>query len=425
VQSCIAPSFVDGVRTLLQTAGVGATTPNVAMFNVKDYTPSTDVVKLKPPSKPSSRRNSIKEEEEEHEMAEDEDTNNISMDYIDGLQDALLTGMGVLLLAGHNYLDWTVKRNGFIDIWWLYDDGGLTVLIPYLLKSHDLWKDCKLRIMALENLGYSEQNELAALMTKLRIKAEIVPVRGGNDELIHSQKGIKVQIVAEQKVGAHDVPHTASPGIVPSATATPMIDGDDNAIINNPEIEKSKSRSPHPDKSPRDDIDADFPLVEDQDIDHNKNEEKKQSEHLDVIDLNNTLFSGSKLMKSSFVDNYQKSLKHEVFTYDHLDDLNPMNDSKKYKKNKSRSNSKNEMDDILNDRKLSKYAKNKLTKYRKLGQLIERSRDSDLCIVTMPFPRAEYTSYEYMKILQSLTPNNMNNLLFVRGNQDQVLTFAL
>merc|ERR1712130_880773 len=148
-----------------------------------------------------------------------------------------------------------------------------------------------------------------------------------------------------------------------------------------------------------------------------KNEEKKQSEHLDVIDLNNTLFSGSKLMKSSFVDNYQKSLKHEVFTYDHLDDLNPMNDSKKYKKNKSRSNSKNEMDDILNDHKLSKY--------RKLGQLIERSRDSDLCIVTMPFPRAEYTSYEYMKILQSLTPNNMNNLLFVRGNQDQVLTFAL
>merc|ERR1712130_281252 len=99
------------------------------------------------------------------------------------------TGMGVLLLAGHNYLDWTVKRNGFIDIWWLYDDGGLTVLIPYLLKSHDLWKECSPRIMALENLGYSEQNELAALMTKLRIKAEIVPVGSDNqmiDLSVHS-----------------------------------------------------------------------------------------------------------------------------------------------------------------------------------------------------------------------------------------------
>merc|ERR1719242_146476 len=74
---------------------------------------------------------------------------------------------------------------------------------------------------------------------------------------------------------------------------------------------------------------------------------------------------------------------------------------------------------------VSKYARRKLKKYRKLGSFIERSRDSDLCIVTMPFPRAEYTSYEYMRILQSLRPADMNNLIFVRGNQDQVLTFSL
>eukprot|EP00483_Globobulimina_turgida_P005929 UN05939 len=80
---------------------------------------------------------------------------------------------------------------------------------------------------------------------------------------------------------------------------------------------------------------------------------------------------------------------------------------------------------MKSDKLVSQYAKRKLRKYKKLGELIERSRGSDLCVVTMPFPRSEYTSYEYRKILQSLTPKHMNNLIFVRGNQDQVLTFAL
>ena len=29
----------------------------------------------------------------------------------------------------------TKKRSGTIDVWWLYDDGGLTLLIPYILTT--------------------------------------------------------------------------------------------------------------------------------------------------------------------------------------------------------------------------------------------------------------------------------------------------
>ena len=221
---------------------------------------------------------------------------------------------------------------------------------------------------------------------------------------------------------------------------------------NKNELSASKSTSKDKEqyqKTPQDDIHADFPLVDDEQNaeDEQKNDNDKMNdndmdnddEENDGIDLNNTLFAGSKLMKSSFVDNYQKSLRHEVFTYNDINELNPDNinniNSSKNEEEKINNNNNNnikvnnkkkyEMDDIINDNQLSKYAKRKLKKYRKLGNLIERSRDSDLCIVTMPFPRAEYTSYEYMKILQSLTPKNMNNLIFVRGNQDQVLTFAL
>eukprot|EP01084_Bolivina_argentea_P148223 259183_1 len=118
VQTCISSTFIDGIRTIIQTAGVGAIKPNVALFNIKDYTLSTTTTKLKPPKYANT---SI-------------DTPNPSSfnapDWIDGVEDALLTGMGVILIPGDDYIDWTIKRSGYIDVWWLYDDGGLTVLIP-------------------------------------------------------------------------------------------------------------------------------------------------------------------------------------------------------------------------------------------------------------------------------------------------------
>ena len=40
---------------------------------------------------------------------------------------------------------------GTIDVWWLYDDGGLTLLLPYLLTQRNQWSECKLRIFALAN----------------------------------------------------------------------------------------------------------------------------------------------------------------------------------------------------------------------------------------------------------------------------------
>lgn len=38
------------------------------------------------------------------------------------------------------------EQNGFVDVYWLYDDGGLTLLLPYLLLQRKYWNKCKLRI---------------------------------------------------------------------------------------------------------------------------------------------------------------------------------------------------------------------------------------------------------------------------------------
>lgn len=43
----------------------------------------------------------------------------------------------------------STRHNGTIDVWWLYDDGGLTILIPYILSLRSQFSECKIRIFAL------------------------------------------------------------------------------------------------------------------------------------------------------------------------------------------------------------------------------------------------------------------------------------
>ena len=43
------------------------------------------------------------------------------------------------------------RPKGTIDVWWLYDDGGLTMLLPYIISTRATWANCKIRIFALSN----------------------------------------------------------------------------------------------------------------------------------------------------------------------------------------------------------------------------------------------------------------------------------
>lgn len=64
------------------------------------------------------------------------------------------------------------KRCGTIDVWWLYDDGGLTLLLPYIISTRRNWTNCKLRVFALANkrdeLEFEHRN-MASLLAKFRI----------------------------------------------------------------------------------------------------------------------------------------------------------------------------------------------------------------------------------------------------------------
>ncbi|KAK2539486.1 Slc12a1 [Columba livia] len=64
------------------------------------------------------------------------------------------------------------QGKGTIDIWWLFDDGGLTILIPYILTMRKKWKNCKLRIFTGGKVNRIEEEKLvmASLLSKFRIK---------------------------------------------------------------------------------------------------------------------------------------------------------------------------------------------------------------------------------------------------------------
>ncbi|XP_052742527.1 bumetanide-sensitive sodium-(potassium)-chloride cotransporter isoform X1 [Bicyclus anynana] len=64
------------------------------------------------------------------------------------------------------------QEAGTIDVWWLYDDGGLTILLPYIISLRSSWSRCKLRIFALANRHHElelEERNMANLLGKFRI----------------------------------------------------------------------------------------------------------------------------------------------------------------------------------------------------------------------------------------------------------------
>jgi len=65
------------------------------------------------------------------------------------------------------------KRTGYIDVWWLYDDGGLTLLIPHIIKTRKQFKDCKIRVFSLANKASQldlETRNMASMLSKFRIE---------------------------------------------------------------------------------------------------------------------------------------------------------------------------------------------------------------------------------------------------------------
>ncbi|XP_075034918.1 solute carrier family 12 member 2 isoform X1 [Mixophyes fleayi] len=67
-----------------------------------------------------------------------------------------------------------------VDVWWLFDDGGLTLLIPYLLTTKKKWTDCKIRVFIGGKINRIDHDRraMATLLSKFRIDFSDIMVLG-------------------------------------------------------------------------------------------------------------------------------------------------------------------------------------------------------------------------------------------------------
>jgi hypothetical protein len=152
VEHVIATSLRHGCGILLQQAGISGMRPNVVMMGYQHW--------------------QVKTVEEVDE-------------YVGTIRDAFFFNYGVTIVRNWEKLespDWEVATRpvitGTIDVWWLWDDGGLTLLLPHLLRLHKHWAKCKIRVMAVnmsKNVGDEMHmaSEMNKLITRFRIPATV------------------------------------------------------------------------------------------------------------------------------------------------------------------------------------------------------------------------------------------------------------
>eukprot|EP01083_Nonionella_stella_P096861 272326_1 len=143
----IADSLRSGARSMLQCCGVSRMSPNVLLLGMMKF----------------------------WQLRSREDC----QEYVDIVRDAFVLNKGVCLVFGAEKLNFETEYSGRIDVWWLEDDGGLTLLMPYLMTLSHRWAHAKIRIMNIVGFEDAATVVLAQMVSRFRIEADCFPVRIG------------------------------------------------------------------------------------------------------------------------------------------------------------------------------------------------------------------------------------------------------
>uniref|UniRef100_A0A673CBM0 Solute carrier family 12 member 7-like n=1 Tax=Sphaeramia orbicularis TaxID=375764 RepID=A0A673CBM0_9TELE len=67
-------------------------------------------------------------------------------------------------------------KEGNIDVWWIVHDGGLLMLLPFLLRQHKVWRKCRMRIFTVAQMDDNSiqmKKDLQMFLYHLRIDAVV------------------------------------------------------------------------------------------------------------------------------------------------------------------------------------------------------------------------------------------------------------
>ncbi|XP_067398631.1 solute carrier family 12 member 3-like [Emydura macquarii macquarii] len=84
------------------------------------------------------------------------------------------TGVGLKVLGADEQTEThfqAQQKRRCVDVYWLFDDGGLTLLLPYLLRRRKRWSRCRVRVFVSGEPGSAEhqRQEIQLLLRKFRL----------------------------------------------------------------------------------------------------------------------------------------------------------------------------------------------------------------------------------------------------------------
>ncbi|CAI5448008.1 unnamed protein product [Caenorhabditis angaria] len=119
-----------------------------------------------------------------HEREEDMSEYNT---FIEKVHAAAINDMAIVVAKGIiDFPSSVFRMSGMIDVYWIVQDGGLCLLLGYLLKQHKVWRGCKLRVIGIaqeSDNNVKMQEDLQKYVYQLRIDAKIMIVELADPEI--------------------------------------------------------------------------------------------------------------------------------------------------------------------------------------------------------------------------------------------------
>ncbi|XP_064277529.1 solute carrier family 12 member 7-like isoform X1 [Passer domesticus] len=146
-QIVVSPNLRDGISYLIQSAGLGGMKHNTVLMAWPQSWKQTE------------NRFSWK-------------------NFVDTVRETTSAQQALLVAKNIDLFPTNQERftEGNIDVWWIVHDGGMLMLLPFLLRQHKVWRKCKMRIFTVAQMDDNSiqmKKDLQMFLYHLRLNAQV------------------------------------------------------------------------------------------------------------------------------------------------------------------------------------------------------------------------------------------------------------
>ncbi|XP_072571801.1 solute carrier family 12 member 5 isoform X2 [Paramormyrops kingsleyae] len=281
---------------------------------------------------------------------------------------------------------------GSIDVWWIVHDGGMLMLLPFLLRQHKVWRKCKMRIFTVAQMDDNSiqmKKDLTTFLYHLRIDAEVEVVEMHDSDI--SAYTYEKTLVMEQR-----------------SQILKQINLTKNEREREIQSITDSSRGSIRRKNPSA-VSTQLSVTEEQ---PSSSEQEKPEEEVQLIHDKNTAATPTSLQSPTESVGTPGDKVHMTWT-------------EKFDGDKGKppgAGTPEGIKDIFNMKPNQSNVRRMHTALKLNGVIIKKSQEAKLVLLNMPGPPRNRTGDEnYMEFLEVLT-EGLNRVLLVRGGGREVIT---